>query len=278
MDDLSEARTFFVENGGFIDWLKLSSRDIEIFIQYLAQKKDKRSTQSRKISTLRSFYRFLNKRNIIPVNPVELISLRGNHKNLPEFLYSDEMVKVLKSISTTTPLGLRNMALLELFYATGMRVSEIANLKLEQIDFELNLILVHGKGNKDRYVAFGEEAKTALNNYLVEARKKILLHKTDYGYVFLNSNGNRITSRGLEYIIKNIFLNAGVSASVHPHMLRHTFATQMLNNGADLRTVQELLGHESISTTQIYTHVTKQHLCDIYHKYFPRDNKENEAK
>lgn len=278
MDDLSEARTFFVENGGFIDWLKLSSRDIEIFIQYLAQKKDKRSTQSRKISTLRSFYRFLNKRNIIPVNPVELISLRGNHKNLPEFLYSDEMVKVLKSISTTTPLGLRNMALLELFYATGMRVSEIANLKLDQIDFELNLILVHGKGNKDRYVAFGEEAKTALNNYLVEARKKLLLHKTDYGYVFLNSNGNRITSRGLEYIIKNIFLNAGVSASVHPHMLRHTFATQMLNNGADLRTVQELLGHESISTTQIYTHVTKQHLCDIYHKYFPRDNKENEAK
>lgn len=278
MDDLSEARTFFVENGGFIDWLKLSSRDIEIFIQYLAQKKDKRSTQSRKISTLRSFYRFLNKRNIIPVNPVELISLRGDHKKLPEFLYSDEMVKVLKSISTTTPLGLRNMALLELFYATGMRVSEIANLKLEQIDFELNLILVHGKGNKDRYVAFGEEAKTALNNYLVEARKKLLLHKTDYGYVFLNSNGNRITSRGLEYIIKNIFLNAGVSASVHPHMLRHTFATQMLNNGADLRTVQELLGHESISTTQIYTHVTKQHLCDIYHKYFPRDNKENEAK
>lgn len=278
MDDLSEARTFFVENGGFIDWIKLSSRDIEIFIQYLAQKKDKRSTQSRKISTLRSFYRFLNKRNIIPVNPVELISLRGDHKKLPEFLYNDEMVKVLKSISTTTSLGLRNMALLELFYATGMRVSEIANLKLEQIDFELNLILVHGKGNKDRYVAFGEEAKTALNNYLVEARKKILLHKTDYGYVFLNSNGNRITSRGLEYIIKNIFLNAGVSASVHPHMLRHTFATQMLNNGADLRTVQELLGHESISTTQIYTHVTKQHLCDIYHKYFPRDNKENEAK
>ena len=278
MDDLSEARTFFVENGGFIDWLKLSSRDIEIFIQYLAQKKDKRSTQSRKISTLRSFYRFLNKRNIIPVNPVELISLRGDHKNLPEFLYSDEMVKVLKSISTTTPLGLRNMALLELFYATGMRVSEISNLKLDQIDFELNLILVHGKGNKDRYVAFGEEAKTALNNYLVEARKKLLLHKTDYGYVFLNSNGNMITSRGLEYIIKNIFLNAGISASVHPHMLRHTFATQMLNNGADLRTVQELLGHESISTTQIYTHVTKQHLCDIYHKYFPRDNKENEAK
>lgn len=278
MDDLSEARTFFVENGGFIDWLKLSSRDIEIFIQYLAQKKYKRSTQSRKISTLRSFYRFLNKRNIIPVNPVELISLRGDHKNLPEFLYSDEMVKVLKSISTTTPLGLRNMALLELFYATGMRVSEIANLKLDQIDFELNLILVHGKGNKDRYVAFGEEAKTALNNYLVEARKKLLLHKTDYGYVFLNSNGNMITSRGLEYIIKNIFLNAGISASVHPHMLRHTFATQMLNNGADLRTVQELLGHESISTTQIYTHVTKQHLCDIYHKYFPRDNKENEAK
>lgn len=278
MDDLSEARTFFVENGGFIDWLKLSSRDIEIFIQYLAQKKYKRSTQSRKISTLRSFYRFLNKRNIIPVNPVELISLRGDHKNLPEFLYSDEMVKVLKSISTTTPLGLRNMALLELFYATGMRVSEIANLKLDQVDFELNLILVHGKGNKDRYVAFGEEAKTALNNYLVEARKKLLLHKTDYGYVFLNSNGNMITSRGLEYIIKNIFLNAGISASVHPHMLRHTFATQMLNNGADLRTVQELLGHKSISTTQIYTHVTKQHLCDIYHKYFPRDNKENEAK
>lgn len=278
MDDLSEARTFFVENGGFIDWLKLSSRDIEIFIQYLAQKKDKRSTQSRKISTLRSFYRFLSKRNIIPVNPVELISLRGEHKKLPEFLYSDEMVKVLKSISTTTPLGLRNMALLELFYATGMRVSEISNLKLDQIDFELNLILVHGKGNKDRYVAFGEEAKTALNNYLVEARKKLLLHKTDYGYVFLNSNGNRITSRGLEYIIKNIFLNAGISASVHPHMLRHTFATQMLNNGADLRTVQELLGHESISTTQIYTHITKQHLCDIYHKYFPRDNKENEAK
>ncbi|ERJ43894.2 tyrosine recombinase XerC [Lactobacillus jensenii MD IIE-70(2)] len=158
----------------------------------------------------------------------------------------------------------------ELFYATGMRVSEVSNLTLEQIDFDVQMILVHGKGNKDRYVPFGDYAKACLLRYLNEARR-LFNPDDDNHYVFLDNRGHQLTSRGIEYIMRKVFQKGGLSANVHPHELRHTFATQMLNNGADLRSVQELLGHESLSTTQIYTHVTMERLQKDYEKFFPRN-------
>lgn len=161
----------------------------------------------------------------------------------------------------------------KLFYATGMRVSEVSDLTLKQIDFDLKTILVHGKGNKDRYVAFDDETKKALIDYLDNARP-LLQKDNDEQHVFLNNQGKGITSRGIEMVMQKTFNQAGISGKVHPHELRHSFATAMLNNGADLRSVQELLGHSSLSATQIYTHVTMAHLKSDYQKYFPR-NKES---
>lgn len=276
--DIQQARKFWEKNGGFSGWDKVQTRDGEIFLQNLAAKGLSRTTQARKISSLRSFYRFLNKREVLNNDPMESISLRVGEKKLPQFFYNNELKHVLDSLSENDDLTLRNRAIFELFYATGMRLSEVSELKLNQIDFDLNMILVHGKGNKDRYVPFGEHTKLALKNYLENGRSDLLGSQTDQGYVFLNNQGKKLSSRGIEYIMKKVFAKAGFGSNVHPHMLRHTFATEMLNNGADLRSVQELLGHESLATTQIYTHVNMQHLQADYNKFFPRNKKENEAK
>ena len=276
--DIQQARKFWEKNGGFSGWDKVQTRDGEIFLQNLAAKGLSRTTQARKISSLRSFYRFLNKREVLNNDPMESISLRMGEKKLPQFFYNNELKHVLDSLNEHDDLTLRNRAIFELFYATGMRLSEVSELKLNQIDFDLNMILVHGKGNKDRYVPFGEHTKLALKNYLENGRGDLLGSQTDQGYVFLNNQGKKLSSRGIEYIMKKVFAKAGLGSNVHPHMLRHTFATEMLNNGADLRSVQELLGHESLATTQIYTHVNMQHLQADYNKFFPRNKKENEAK
>lgn len=278
LSDLTEFQHFLAKNGGFETWDKVTRRDVELFLQELTNNNASQATKSRKMSTLRSFFGYLNKRDILEIDPTETISLRNSEKKLPEFFYRNELKKVFDSLQGNKPLTLRNKAMFELFYATGMRVSELANLKLDQIDFDLKLILVHGKGNKDRYVAFTNQAKVALKNYLDRGRGQLLEKSEDKGYVFLNNRGKKLTSRGIEYVMQKVFTDAGVGGRVHPHMLRHSFATELINNGADLRSVQELLGHESLSTTQIYTHVSMQHLQNDYQKFFPRKNKEDEAK
>lgn len=273
--DLLEARSFWQENGGFDGWDKIQARDIEVYLQSLTEKKLSRNSQMRKMSSLRSFYRFLTKRKLIKIDPTQTIILRTEEKKLPQFFYAPEIKQVIASLQGTKPLMKRNLALFELFYTTGMRVSEMSGLKLKQIDFDLQMILVHGKGKKDRYVAFDKQTKVALKKYLSEARPKLLGSETDEEFVFLNSQGQALTDRGIEYIMQKTFNQAGISGKVHPHELRHTFATAMLNNGADLRTVQELLGHENLSTTQIYTHVTMAHLQKEYQKFFPRNLEED---
>ena len=270
--DLLEAKSFWRENGGFVDWDKIQTRDIEVYLQSMAERKLSRNSQMRKMSSLRSFYRFLAKRKLIKVNPTQTIVLRTEERKLPQFFYAPEMKQVISSLQGNTALTERNLALFELFYTTGMRVSEVSSLKINQVDFDLQMILVHGKGNKDRYVAFDDKTKSALQNYLENARPKLLGSKADQDFIFLNNQGQPLTDRGIEYIMQRTFNKAGISGKVHPHELRHTFATAMLNNGADLRTVQELLGHENLSTTQIYTHVTMAHLQDEYQKFFPRNS------
>ena len=268
--DLYEAKKFWQQNGGFNGWQKVTERDIQIYLQHLADRKLARSSQGRQMSSLHSFYRFLIKRRIIKIDPTQTIVVRRGEKKLPQFFYQTEIKQVFDSLQGDKPLTVRNLALFELFYATGMRVSEVSGLTLKQIDLDLNTILVHGKGNKDRYVAFDDRAKNSLLNYLNNARPRLLKDK-DEQHVFLSNQGKAISVRGIQYVMQKTFNQAGISGKVHPHELRHTFATAMLNNGADMRSVQELLGHSSLSATQIYTHVTMAHLKSDYEKYFPRN-------
>lgn len=271
--DLLEAKKFWQENGGFDGWKNVQERDIQIYLQNLADRKLVRSSQARQMSSLHSFFRFLTRRKFIKIDPTQGITLRRGEKKLPEFFYGNELKQVFDSLKGNKPLTVRNLALFELFYATGMRVSEVSNLTLRQIDLNLQTILVHGKGNKDRYVAFDDHTKKSLVRYLEDARPNLLKDETEQ-HVFLSNLGNPLSKRGIEYVMQKTFNQAGISGKVHPHELRHTFATAMLNNGADLRSVQELLGHSSLSATQIYTHVTMAHLKSDYEKYFPR-NKES---
>lgn len=270
LNDLKQAEDFWKNNGGFNGFKQVTSRDIEIYIASLASTGLSQASQARKLSSLKSFYKFLTRRNLVEVDPTQTVSIHRKSKKLPEFFYEPEIKKVLDSLSASDKLTVRNKAMFELFYATGMRVSEVSNLTLKQIDFDVQMILVHGKGNKDRYVPFGDYAKACLLRYLNEARR-LFNPDDDNHYVFLDNRGHQLTSRGIEYIMRKVFQKGGLSANVHPHELRHTFATQMLNNGADLRSVQELLGHESLSTTQIYTHVTMERLQKDYEKFFPRN-------
>lgn len=271
--DLLEAKKFWQNNGGFDGWKNVQERDIQIYLQNLADRKLARSSQSRQMSSLHSFFRFLTRRKFIQIDPTQGIALRRGEKKLPEFFYENELKQVFDSLKGNQPLTVRNLALFELFYATGMRVSEVSNLTLHQIDLNLQTILVHGKGNKDRYVAFDDHTKKSLVKYLEDARPNLLKDDAEQ-HVFLSNLGKPLSKRGIEYVMQKTFNQAGISGKVHPHELRHTFATAMLNNGADLRSVQELLGHSSLSATQIYTHVTMAHLKSDYEKYFPR-NKES---
>ena len=271
--DLLEAKKFWQNNGGFDGWKNVQERDIQIYLQNLADRKLARSSQARQMSSLHSFFRFLTRRKFIQIDPTQGIALRRGEKKLPEFFYENELKQVFDSLKGNQPLTVRNLALFELFYATGMRVSEVSNLTLHQIDLNLQTILVHGKGNKDRYVAFDDHTKKSLVKYLEDARPNLLKNDAEQ-HVFLSNLGKPLSKRGIEYVMQKTFNQAGISGKVHPHELRHTFATAMLNNGADLRSVQELLGHSSLSATQIYTHVTMAHLKSDYEKYFPR-NKES---
>lgn len=271
--DLLEAKKFWQNNGGFDGWKNVQERDIQIYLQNLADRKLARSSQARQMSSLHSFFRFLTRRKFIQIDPTQGIALRRGEKKLPEFFYENELKQVFDSLKGNQPLTVRNLTLFELFYATGMRVSEVSNLTLHQIDLNLQTILVHGKGNKDRYVAFDDHTKKSLVKYLEDARPNLLKDDAEQ-HVFLSNLGKPLSKRGIEYVMQKTFNQAGISGKVHPHELRHTFATAMLNNGADLRSVQELLGHSSLSATQIYTHVTMAHLKSDYEKYFPR-NKES---
>ena len=194
---------------------------------------------------------------------------------LPKFLYEEEMVALFEGIDQSTTLGCRNYALLEILYATGIRVSECCGLTLEQFDFETGMLLVHGKGKKDRYIPLGSFAVESIRVYLNQARLQLLKKSNiETDIVFLNHHGFPLTERGVRDILRRITQQTATHIKVAPHMIRHTFATHLLNHGANLRAVQELLGHEHLSSTQIYTHVSKEHLKQAYVMAHPRARKE----
>ncbi|MFD1432959.1 tyrosine recombinase XerC [Lacticaseibacillus yichunensis] len=272
-EDINEFIDFLKNNGGFKGFNHVDQLDVETYLSSLNDRQLARASVSRKLSSLRSLYRYLIKVGEAKTDPFELVETRKTHDHLPQFFYEPEIAELFKTVQGKTPLDQRNCALLEVLYDTGVRVSECANLTLSQLDFELEVMLVHGKGNKDRYVPFGGLAADALRNYIDDGRKTLMAKLDErHDKVFVNQHGKPITSRGIEYILDQLFKQTSLTGKIHPHMLRHSFATHMLDHGADLRSVQELLGHASLSTTQIYTHLSTEHLKADYMKYFPKHN------
>ncbi len=246
---------------------------VRVFLTQLYDRDLSRRSVARVLSCLRSFYSYLEREGLVKLNPFLHVNLPKQATLIPSFFYEEELVELFKVSDVNTPLGQRNQALLEVLYGTGIRVSECVGLKLSSIDFSVGTVLVLGKGRKERYVPFGEYAKTALEKYINEGRKKLseknsILDNEDF--LFLNARGAPITARGIRYVLNKIVEEASSTVSIHPHKLRHTFATHLLNEGADLRTVQELLGHENLSSTQMYTHVTKDRLRQVYMNSHPR--------
>lgn len=244
-----------------------------IIREYLASlfKSRKKSTVSRKLASLRTFFKFLEREGAIDSDPTEGLSFPKVPKSLPRFLNQDEAKVLVESPEKTDALTVRDRALLELLYSSGLRVAELTGLKIQDIDMENELVKVKGKGGKERIVPFGEKAKEALIEYLHE-REKLLnknrLVSTDF--LFLNYRGEKLTTRSVGRIIKKYRTKSGLSKEVSPHVLRHSFATHLLEGGADLRVIQELLGHSSLSTTQKYTHISVDRLMEVYKKNHPR--------
>lgn len=222
-------------------------------------------TKAHYLTVLNSFYKYLLFMGKCSINPCDGIKHPKLSKKLPEYLTREEINKLF-DIRLTKPIDYRNKAMLEVLYATGTRISELINLELNQIDFDECIIRVTGKGKKDRIIPIGDTAMDALKNYILNYR--IFLVKTnDNNYVFLNKNGNKISRQGFFKILKGLAFDAGIKKDISPHTIRHSFATNLLNNGADLRIIQELLGHENLQTTEIYSHLTNKKIEDDYQNH-----------
>lgn len=244
----------------------------EVIVNYMQSEKNNNKANSsilRSVSSLRKFFQYLAQEKIIEKDPMLLIDTPKKKQHLPQVLTKEEVEKLLRSPNTGQVLGLRDRAMLELMYATGLRISEIINLKLKDLHLTMGTLQTLGKGHKERIVPVGDEAIKWVNRYLEEARPKLLKQKRS-NYLFLNFHGNNLTRQGVWKNLKAEVRKAGIQKNITPHTLRHSFATHILENGADLRIVQELLGHADISTTQIYTHLSNKQLADIYNRAHPR--------
>ncbi|EOR26406.1 tyrosine recombinase XerC [Cytobacillus oceanisediminis] len=248
----------------------VSPSDVRIYLTELFSEQLARKTIARKISSLRSFYRFLLREKVVENNPFSAVSIPKLEKRLPDFFYEEELQQLFLSCDTNTPLGLRNKALLELLYATGIRVGECTKIQLSDIDFSVSTVLVRGKGQKERYVPFGSFAHNALEAYIKAGRNKLMKNASTHSYLFVNYRGGILTDNGVRDILNKMMNTSSSQGKIHPHKLRHSFATHLLANGADMRTVQELLGHAFLTSTQIYTHVTNEYLKKTYMSYHPR--------
>lgn len=263
-EDIEFFKKFLNKNN--YNFLEVEYKDIRQFFNYMDDLKLSKNTISRKISSLRNFYKYLARNNYIKYNPFSLTKGPKKDKLLPKFLYYNELEEMFNVCDLTTFYGLRDRLILEILYATGIRVGELEYMKIKDINLYENKIKILGKGNKERIVYFGEYTWEILDLYLKQ--------RTDKNeYLLINNHKERLTSRGIRYILNKIIEKTSIETKISPHMLRHTFATHMLNEGCDLLSVQELLGHESLRATQVYTHVTNDRLKDVYLKTHPRNKK-----
>lgn len=263
----------------FLSWMErqqiknfsdVSYFHVRSFLAELNGKQYAKKSVARKLSALRSFFRYLAREGHIAANPMEQVRAPKGDKRLPHFLYAHEIDEWFASIDVSTPLGMRDAAVLETLYASGMRVAECAGLNVDSVDLKNGFALVLGKGDKERYVPLGDHAVRALTRYLEQGRPQLLREQKHTDALFLNHLGGPLSDRSIRRIVEKTIHRLSEQKKASPHTLRHSFATHLLEAGADLRTVQELLGHANISTTQIYTHVTRDHLRMIYNQAHPR--------
>ncbi len=256
--DETQCRKLFMQDVNNID-----KNTIRKYLAHLVRSKIVKRTIARKLSSLRAFFDYLVRSGQISANPADMVPFPKLEKTIPKFLGIDDLFHLLDSIKTDTWLDKRNLAMFETFYSTGMRVSEMEGLNMEDIDFKRQMIKVFGKGSKERIVPVGKRALNAVKDYRASLKENFIP-------VFLNKNFSRLSSRSIRRILDKIVRDCGLNLSVSPHMLRHSFATHMLDSGADLRGIQEILGHVSLSTTQVYTHVSMDRLMQVYDKAHPR--------
>ena len=255
-----------------LSYLKIQYSDIRFYLSYLKEEKcAKATTINRHLSALRGFYQFLLREGKVKNNYFLLVKGPKKEKNLPRFFEYNELEELLNVPDIKTSLGQRNRLILELLYATGCRVGELVNIKIKDLFPEEKKILILGKGNKERYVYYGEYVEEILSLYLKEGRPKLNIQNSSY--LLLNQHGKKLTTEGIRYILDQLIQQTSLHKHISPHMLRHTFATHLLNEGCDILSVQELLGHESLRSTQVYTHVTMDRLKDVYFERFPRAKK-----
>ena len=270
-----------VEYLGFIqrenlDFKTVEYSDLRFFLMYLKdEKKDDNTSINRKLSSLRGFYKYLANEGIVKSNVFSLVNGPKRSKKLPHYFEYNELEELFKVPDILTPIGQRDALLLEMLYATGVRVGELVHIKVKDIDLGRRSILILGKGNKERFVTYGEYCEEALKRYLQDGY--ISLNHKNLDYLFLNQHGDALSERGVRYILDQLIQKTSIHKNISPHMIRHSFATHLLNEGCDLLTVQKLLGHESIKATQIYTHVTTDRLKEVYYHSFPRARK-NDSK
>ena len=267
--DLNRLVTF-LKARGVKAWDESRTVHLRSFLSWLRERKLSGRSIARSVVAVRQFYRFLEKESLIRENPVPPFVDHGTSRRLPRVVGRDEISRLLSQPDPATALGLRDQAMIELLYATGLRVSELVSLQTHLVNLDGDYLTVKGKGSKVRMVPFGKWARESLLRYLREARPKLLQGRTST-YLFVNRSGKAMTRQGFWKLLRHYTLAAGIEKRVTPHMLRHSFATHLLEGGADLRSVQSMLGHADISTTQIYTHLTRSHLKEVHRKYHPRE-------
>jgi integrase/recombinase XerC len=255
--------------------LAVSPEDIRRFMGHLHSQDYSRSSTARKLATLRSFYKFMVRRGYVTSNPVSAIRTPKQEKRLPKCLTSEQVQTLLETPNADDILGARDRAMLETIYSTGVRVSELVDLNFDDVDFLGGMLHIRGKGNRERLSPIGQAAMMAIRKYLMMRQQDAHAASGDAKAMFVNKHGQRLSTRSVRRKLDKYLIAAGLDPSISPHTLRHSFATHMLNNGADLRSVQELLGHQSISTTQIYTHLTTSKLKESYENAHPRANEGN---
>ena len=268
--DLNEYNSFILNNK--INYKNMDYNESKEYVIYLNKKNDAKSTISRKLSSLRTFYKYLVLNNKVESNPFLLVSSPKKEKRIPKFINYNNMEEILNVPNIKTKEGQRERVILEVLYASGVRVSELVNIKLKDIDFSNKNILIFGKGSKERLVSFGDYALEYINLYLKEGRN-LLLDGVKSDYLIVGKKSEKLTTRRVEQIIDDIIKRTSIKLNITPHMFRHTFATHLLDNGCDLLVVQELLGHASLSSTEIYTHVSNEHLREVYLKCHPRNKR-----
>ena len=260
-----------------LDYKSLVYSDLRFYLMYLKEeKKDKNSSIDRKLSSLRGFYQYLANEGVVTSNVFSLVNGPKKEKKIPRYFEYNELEALFDACDLSTSLGQRDRLVLEMLYATGVRVGELVSIKLSDINQSNRTILILGKGNKERIVPYGDYCEEILKLYLKEGYAE--LNKKNSPYLFLNFQGGKLTERGVRYLLDQIIHHTSIQKKISPHMIRHSFATHLLNQGCDLMTVQKLLGHESIKATQIYTHVTTDRLRNVYQNSFPRAHIKDDIK